>query len=138
MLRVNPDKAKRLSFGERNEKDTRTKVWLVTAFAIGVATCGAVSGCSKKVQQTSSPEISGVIVDLPKLSQTFTGAPPEVYAYVANVHRHFRYKQYPMALAELDKLAAEPALTEAQKKLVCELIEQTRQVIAKAAQPPGA
>jgi hypothetical protein len=55
-------------------------------------------------------------------------------AYLAK--RFIRYSQFPKALAELDKLAAHPKLTEAQKKVVQDLREQTSQALAKAPPPP--
>jgi hypothetical protein len=38
---------------------------------------------------------------------------------------------YPKAVEELDKLAAMPGLTDAQKKATADLLEQVKQVIAK-------
>lgn len=50
---------------------------------------------------------------------------------------NIRYGQYDQALAELQKLGAVPTLTEPQKKLVNDLVEQVKQLAAKApAKPP--
>jgi hypothetical protein len=49
---------------------------------------------------------------------------------------YLRFGQFPQAMVQLDKLAHVPNLTEPQKKLVNDLLEQTKQVVAKAP-PPG-
>ena len=95
-------------------------VWLV-----------ALTGCTKTEQTGPPQEFYGVKVDLPKLDTVFANPGPEVQAGVAMVKREFRYGRFPQALAELAKLASNPNLTEPQKKLVTDLTEQTRQVMAK-------
>ena len=51
-----------------------------------------------------------------------------------------RYGNYPEAMADLDKIAADPSLTEPQKKLVADTIEQVKKANdnknAAAAEPP--
>ena len=56
-------------------------------------------------------------------------------ANVSLAVRAFRYALFTNALVELDKLVSNPKLTDAQKTLVSDLIEQTKRVIAKA--PPA-
>jgi len=70
-----------------------------------------------------------------KLNTEFTNASPDVQSDVSLAVRAFRYSLFPKALVELDKLSNNPNLTEAQKKLVAELQEPTKQVIAKAPPP---
>jgi hypothetical protein len=107
--------------------------WLFALLAVCLV---AFAGC-KKAGQAETPEFYGVQVDLPKLGLVFAGASEQVQANVATFNRFFRYGQYPQALGELDRLASQPSLTEPQKKLVGDLIEQTKQVIAKVPPPPG-
>ncbi len=100
---------------------------VLTASAVGI------SGCGKK-QPTTLPaaEISGVKVDIPKLRQSLVDAAPEVQAELNQVTSNVRYGQYEKALMALDKLANNPALNDAQKKVVNDVIEQMKQVIMKA------
>ena len=97
----------------------------------------AFAGC-KKSEQSSGPaqEYYGVKLNWSHLSTAFTNASPEAQndAYLAV--RAFRYSQFSQAMVQLEKLAGEPGLTDAQKNLVNELIEQTKQVITKAPPPP--
>ena len=100
---------------------------------IGVCLAG-LAGCKKAEQ--SQPEgtvqLYGVTVAIPKLDTEFQNAPPNVQAAVTQVKNAYRFGQYGKMIVELDKLANIPALTEPQKKLANDLIEQMRQVIAKA------
>ena len=54
----------------------------------------------------------------------------------ALINRSLRYAQFPQAVAELGKLANNPNLSEPQKKVVNDLVEQTKQVIANSKAPP--
>lgn len=102
-------------------------VWTVVA-----AFC--FTGCSKK--QTVAPmaplDVSGVKVDLPKLQADFNGAPPEAQALIADIGSSLRYGLYEKTLVALDKLSSTPGLTDPQKQTVNTVIEQMKQVIAKA------
>lgn len=97
----------------------------------------ALAGC-KKSQQFSGPpqEYYGVKLNWSQLNTAFTNASPEAQndAYVAV--RAFRYSQFPQAMVQLEKLANDACLTDAQKTLVAELMEQTKQVVLKAPPPP--
>src|SRR5438067_450519 len=98
----------------------------------------AFAGC-KKSEQSSGPaqEYYGVKLNWSQLNTAFTNASPEVQndAYLAV--RAFRYSQFPQAMVQLEKVASSPSLTDAQKALINELIEQTKQVIVKAPPPAG-
>jgi hypothetical protein len=108
---------------------------ILALLAVGLV---AVAGCKKSEQAEAPPqEYSGVKVDWMKLSTTFVNTTPDVQANVSMINRYFRYRQFPQALVELDKLSKNPSLTEPQKKLVGDLIEQTKQVLAKAPLLPG-
>ena len=113
----------------------KTNQWVFTTVAVCLV---AIAGCKKAEPAEGPPqEYYGVKVDLPKLDATFANASPDVLDSVAQAKHGFRYELFPQALAALDKLSKHPALTEPQKKLVSDLIEQTKQVIAKAPPPPG-
>ena len=110
----------------------KTSTWWLALLVIGLLPLGG----SQKTEQAVGPtsEFFGVNVDLPKLDTEFSTASQDVQERAAVVKRFFRYGQFPRAVLELDALAKTPGLTESQKKLVNDLIEQTKQVIAKA--PP--
>ena len=99
-----------------------------------VAVVLALVGCGK----SDSGGDRGIpsAMDLPKLQQAFPSPTPEQQANLAKVSEGVRYGLYPNALAALDKLAADPALTEPQKKAVADLIEGIKQTMAKAPAPP--
>ena len=107
-------------------------------FAILVIGLLALVGC-KKAEQAAGPttEFHGVKVDVPKLDSEFTNASQDVQDRVSVIKRFFRYGQFPRAVSELDQLSKMPNLTESQKKLVSDLIEQTKQVITKVPPQPG-
>ena len=96
----------------------------------------ALTSCNKTESAAPPQEYYGVKVDWPKLDSEFTNTSPDVEAKVSLVKRAFRYGQFPQALAPLDALANNPNLTDSQKKLVHDLVEQTKQVIAKMPPPP--
>ena len=94
------------------------------------------TGCKKREQYAGPPqEYYGIKVNWAKLNTEFTNASPDVQANVSLAVRAFRYALFTNALVELDKLARSPNLTDAQKTLVSDLIEQTKKVIAKG--PPA-
>lgn len=97
----------------------------------------ALAGCKKAEPEGTALQFHGINVDLPKLDAAFANATPDVQESLTLIPRFFRYAQFPQALMELDKLSSNPSLTEPQKKLVMDLIEQTKQVIAKTPPQPG-
>jgi hypothetical protein len=111
-----------------------TDCWL-TMVAIGLL---ALVGC-KKAEQAAGPssEYYGVKVDVPKLDVEFTNPSQDLQDRLNLIIRFYRYEQFAQAVTELDALSKMPNLTESQKKLANELIEQTKQVIAKAPPHPG-
>jgi hypothetical protein len=90
-------------------------------------------GCGKKESdaQMVAMDIGGVKVDIPKLQQEFANAPQELQDSVHQAVASVRYGQYERSLQSLDKLVNSPGLTDPQKKLVNNVIEQMKQVIAK-------
>ena len=102
-------------------------VWTFTVIAAFF-----LAGCGKKDQTPPAPEYSGVKVDIPKLQQAFSGASQDLQNDVNDVTSSARYGLYTKSLAALDKLANNPALNEQQKKIVSDVTEQLKQVVAKA------
>jgi hypothetical protein len=109
----------------------RTFVCLVATSALLVSGCG-------KAKTPPPPDYSGVTVDLPKLQQTFAEAGPEAKQAVAMVQRNLRYSDYTKALMSLDELLNAPGVTDAQKKVATEVIEQVKKVISQAPAAPAA
>jgi hypothetical protein len=93
----------------------------------------AVPGCGKNQATTSVAAQDGTKVDMPKLQQAFVSASPELRNSITQVSFSFRYGQNAEAVAQLEKIAADPGLTDDQKKVVNDVIGQLKQVIAKGA-----
>lgn len=98
-----------------------------------------LGACSKSSEAEKTPpmEIEGVKVDAPRLSMEFAEAPPEVRTPVNNAVLNIRYRKYVDAMMELDKVLKEPSLNDKQKQLITQVIEQLKQVAAKAPATPG-
>ena len=94
-----------------------------------------VAGCKKSAEGPGVPEINGVKVDFPKLQHTFDGAGPEIQQNVSETIQGIRYGMYEKSLEALDKLANDANVKEDQKKVVNEMIESVKQLMAKA--PPA-
>jgi len=111
---------------------------ITNLFAFMLAVCiVTLAGCSKSDQQDSAQQYHGINVDWPKMEAEFANASQEMRNTLTNAKRFFRYGQFPQALMELDKIINDSGLTEPQKKMVNDLIEQTKQAIVKSSQPPG-
>lgn len=99
----------------------------------------AFAGCSKSGGQGASGtamDINGVKVDIPKLQSTLaTVNNPDVQNNLQQVTFGIRYADYMKAMMSLDKLAADPNLNDAQKKVVTQVLEQMKQVVNKP--PPN-
>jgi hypothetical protein len=96
-----------------------------------------VGPACKKEAPPPPPEHEGVVIDLPKLQQTFATAGADIQSSMAKVNFGVRYGKYMDALEGLDKMASDPSTTEPQKKVIAELIEQVKKAINnQAAQPP--
>jgi hypothetical protein len=96
----------------------------------------ACAGC-KKSGRPAPPitDYNGVKVDWTKLNTEFLNSDPEVQLAASTAQRDIRYSQWPQALAALEDLSANPKLTEAQKKVVADLLEQTKQAFAQSPPP---
>ena len=111
-----------------------------THYMIGILLAGAfaLTGCGKTEQQqpgTAPMEIKGVKVDLPKLQEAFSNEKPELRAIAVDAVSDIRYGKNTDALAKLAKLAGDPNVTEPEKKIVNDVIEQVKQVAAKGSAP---
>lgn len=104
--------------------------WSVLLLALGLG----LAGCSKGTETAPSPKVNGVTVDVPKLQAAFATASQDLQSQVAQVSYGVRYADYVKSLDALDKLSNAPGLTDAQKKVVNDLIEQVKQVMSAA--PP--
>jgi hypothetical protein len=106
-------------------------------FGVLAAVCLMAAGCGKSDKTPTAPDINGVTVDIPKLNQAFENASPELKTLTTQVGFSIRYGKYEDALMSLDKLANDPNVTEPQKKVVNELIEEAKKLAnaAPAAAP---
>ena|ERR1035438_10470550 len=100
--------------------------------------CLLASGGCKRSGQAAPPitDYYGVKVDWPKLDAEFVSSDPALQTAAYKAKRNIFYERFPEALVALESLAGDPRLTETQKKVVNDVLEQTKQVIAKAP-PPG-
>jgi hypothetical protein len=114
------------------QKRMKTTNRLYAAFA---AYSLAFASCKRAEPIGPTVDFYGVKVDWPRLDEV-TNAGPDALASVYMIKRSFRYEMFPQAMVELDRLSSNPNLNEPQKKIVSDLIDQTKQVIIKA--PPQA
>jgi hypothetical protein len=116
------------------------KPWFCLGLA-GVSAAGlvALSGCSKAPPPPPPHTISvaGVRLDVPKLDIEFKDASPEIQAAVKDIKLSYRGGRFMKMVAQLEELGNNPALGASQKKLVGDLIEQMKQVLAKMPRTPG-
>jgi hypothetical protein len=104
------------------------------AFAIMVGGTLAFTGCGKKAPPAPAAyDINGVKVDVPALQAAFSGTPnADIQAAINDVSSDLRYGQYMKAMQGLDKVSTNPALTDPQKKIVTQVMDQLKEVINKA------
>ena len=95
-------------------------------------------GCKKAEHAPEGTiQLYGVTVEIPKLDTEFKSANPDVQAAVGRVKTAYLRGEYMSMMMELDKLNNEPSLTEPQKKLVGNLLNEMKEVINKQG-PPSA
>jgi hypothetical protein len=111
----------------------KTKNWI---FSILAAALLAESSCSQGQKAPQPTIINGVKVDLAKFQQAFASASPELQSSVSKVPLSIRYGQYAEAVAQLEKIANSPSLTEQQKKVAAEVLEQLKQVVSQSPAKP--
>src|SRR5262245_4612778 len=95
----------------------------------------AFAGCKKAQQEAPVPEFNGVKVNYPKLQQAFANSSPELQQGVRDLIQGLRYGMYEKSLEALDKMSSDTSLTDEQKKVVNELIEQVKTLASKAPPP---
>ena len=103
-------------------------------FCFMAACLVVLSGCGNKQPQplaSAALDISGVQVDMPKLKAA-VATNPQLQAAVNAAALQIRYGKHLEAMQSVSKLAANPALSDAQKKIVTDVVEQLKQVVAKA------
>jgi hypothetical protein len=106
--------------------------WITMCLLAGAL---ALTGCGKK--NPTPTGVGGGAVDLPKLQQAFATASPDLQTAVSAVGMGIRYGEFARAFAALDKLANSPGITDAQKKIVNEVIEQVKAKANPPATPPA-
>jgi hypothetical protein len=103
-----------------------------------IATVGllALAGCGKSESSKPAAVPPGAI-DLGSLQRAFPAPTPEVLTSLDKIRRGARYRQFAPVLAELNKLAQLPDLTEPQKKALSNVIEQVKVAINTGPPPPS-
>ena len=107
----------------------RTTNWI---FSVLAAALLMVPGCSQERKEAPATVIGGVEVDLAKFQQAFVSAPPEVQNSVSRVHLAIRYGQYAQAVMQVEKIANTSGLTEPQKNVAREVLNQLKQVASRS------
>ena len=102
-------------------------IWLLAAVAI--ASFG-FCGCSKKAEApVDSLKVNGVAVDMPKLHSTFSSSTnSDIQKLIFDADQGFRYGDYNKALAAVDELSTKPDLTEEEKKVTTDVLEQLKKL----------
>jgi len=108
-----------------------------TTWVCGLVLAGLVvlagPGCKKQEVHNAVPTVNGVKVDFPKLQHTFAqNTNRELQKTIIQVNTGLRYGKPMDALEAMDKLKSEPNLTDEEKKVVDEVLEQVKQVAEKS------
>lgn len=111
-------------------------VWGVVGVAIlaWLGGCGKSGGGGTASSTDKKPpiEIAGVKVDTPQLVAAFSRAPVPLFTQVNEVDTKVYYGLYDKAIAQLEDLQKMPGLNDQQKALIPQVIDQLKQVAAKA------
>ncbi|HWY74436.1 MAG TPA: hypothetical protein VN281_02405 [Verrucomicrobiae bacterium] len=111
-------------------KLSRSVIALVLIASLGLTGCGKSNSSSPP-----PPTANGATLDVGKLLQTLASSTsPDVKKGSTDLYLAMRYSDYDKAGAALEKIAADPSLTDVQKKAVSEAQEQVKQMAAKPAQ----
>ena len=108
-----------------------------TNYLLIILTAGvlALAGCGKSSDSAPPPPVG--MLDFGGLQKAFPTPTPEITASLEKIRFSTRYRQYDVAMVELDKIAQTPDLTEEQKKVVNAAIEQVKVAISKLPAPPA-
>ncbi len=111
---------------------------MTTSLAGGLAAAAFLfSGCGKSQQNPPGAPPPPVSVNVPKLRDTCASGDAAVRDGATRTIMALRVNNYAAVLSELEKLAANPTLTELQKQAVKEVTEQVKTNLALALPTPG-
>jgi len=98
-----------------------------------------LGACSKSSEADKQPpmEFEGVKVDVPRLMAEFVNAPQQLQKPVNDAVSKVRYRQYLQAMMGLDEVLKSPELNDKQKKLITQVLDQLKEVVAKAPPQPN-
>jgi hypothetical protein len=112
-------------------KKTTWLFWIVVGGLMALS--GA--GCDKKAASAPPQTLEQ---GMAQLRAALITAGPEVQSNLySGVARGIRYGQYPEALDALDRIASDPGLNDAQKKLVNDVAELLKQAAQKQQNAPA-
>jgi len=93
----------------------------------------ALAGCGKSGNGGASSVPAKM--DFANFQKAFPAPAPGQLACIREASDGIRHQQYPGALAALEKLASDPALTAPQMKAVNDMIQGVKEAMAKAPAP---
>src|SRR3989442_10859720 len=111
---------------DKNTANMKTNSLLLIVTAAGLA----LAGCKKS---DSSSNVTSPMGALASIRKAFPNPGPDVTPSIEKITSSVRYGEYPTALAELEKLAANPNLTPDQKKALADATDQVKKSMATAA-----
>jgi len=97
----------------------------------------AFAGCSKSNQPPPGAPPPAAAIDVPKLRDACASGNAEVQAAAKRTLMAIQSGNFAVAGAELERLATNPSLTDAQKKVVQEVTEQVKQNMARMQAAPS-
>jgi hypothetical protein len=112
----------------------KTKNWISSILAAALL---AEAGCGQAQKAPQPTMVNGVKVDLAKFQQAFTTAQPELQGNVTKVTMSIRYGLYADAVVAAEKVANSPGLTDEQKKVAGEILEQLKQAASRSPAKPA-
>lgn len=111
----------------------KTKNWISSILAAALL---AEAGCGEAQKSPQPTIINGVKVDLARFQQAFNTAPADLQSSAFKVTMSLRYGQYAEAIAALEKVANAPGLTEPQKTVAHDVLQQLKQVLTRSQTSP--
>src|SRR5260370_16225296 len=100
--------------------------WMIAVLALAAL---GLAGCHKSEKMPDSEQISGVSIDMPKLQQTFSGnTNDQIRRLLVDASMGLRYGDYVKSMMALEQISSQPDITEAQKKVVTDVIEQEKKL----------
>ena len=105
----------------------------------------APAGCSKKetsnqpqaISMDASNQPQAISIDMARVRDAFATASPELLELTKEAIGAISATNYTAAVPAWDKLAADPGLTDDQKKVVAELSAQVKQMAARVGTRPS-